>query len=187
MPAWKLAELRLRSKLNAPWDRTRNEGEESGGDSQEDDAPPKPDLWAEASGAVPGGAPGAGAGAPGSGDDESTLRQVNDGNGHLRFKGVDDIPEELTAINDRMAWVQEHFRPSNRWITPEDLAEEQRATAAERADELLTAAADGFVSAQVLAEALWPSRPGRRSFAAPHPARCGRPAIARTRGMVRRG
>ncbi len=153
MPAWKLAELRLRSKLNAPWDRTRTEAEQCG-DSQQDDAPPKPDLWAEASGAAPGTLGADSAGAPRPGDDESSLRQVNDGNGHLRFKGADDIPEELTAINDRLAWVQENYRPSNRWITPEDLAEEQRATAAERADELLSSAAGSFLSAQVAAGAL---------------------------------
>ena len=97
VPEWKLAELRLRSKRDEPLEKKRTDAgggsqlsdEDEGG--EDDEEREKPDPWAEASGAPR-------AGADDDGCDTSTLRRVCDGKGNIAFKGVDDIPANITDI-----------------------------------------------------------------------------------------
>jgi hypothetical protein len=163
IPDWKLAELRLRSMRDAPWERPKpgDDGDSRlTSDDDNDHGPKAPDLWAEAAGAVPEQVAEWDED-PEDVEDAATLRRVNDGKGNINFKAVDIIPANLTDINDRLAWVQENFLPSNRWITMEDLVEEQRATATERADDVLTRALRGYAAAHVNASLLLNGAPQR--------------------------
>ena len=131
-PAWKLAELRRRSQEAYPWARWGKKWREELGVPapeqavEEEDDSDLPEGWPR-------------------------LYKINDGKGNMRFpghktdyEGVDDIPANLTDINERLQWFEENMVFWNRDVEFEDLVADQKHTAEEKAQESLRSALKVF-------------------------------------------
>lgn len=44
-----------------------------------------------------------------------SMRKINDGKGNIDFKGVEDVPENITDINEKLAWLEENIESYNRF------------------------------------------------------------------------
>ena len=67
------------------------------------------------------------------------MRKVNDGKGHIDFEGESLCPPNITDINEKLEWIEDHYEPFDRYITVEDIIADQRATATVTAKEKLRA------------------------------------------------
>ncbi|EKX47562.1 hypothetical protein GUITHDRAFT_106549 [Guillardia theta CCMP2712] len=67
------------------------------------------------------------------------MRKVNDGKGHIDFVGESLCPPNITDINEKLVWIEDHYEPFDRYITMEDIIADQRATATVTAKEKLRA------------------------------------------------
>lgn len=101
--------FRLRAKDDAPWTKWRGwnmnqtmeyyQDLEEGLDSGNDDEPveQKKSVWRESAKLRLTHEEWL--------DDETSLRKVNDGKGNIDFEGVDDIPKNITDINEKCRCV----------------------------------------------------------------------------------